>query len=65
MDDRINVFREVVERSNGREIPRDDHLEQVLEPRSPLQEILGLGFGSRGYDDHDPAFEQEIDDVGT
>jgi hypothetical protein len=58
MDDRINVLREVIESPDDREIARDNHLEQILEPRSPFQEILGLGFGSRGYNDRDPAFSE-------
>ena len=66
MNDHIDVFREVIECSNGTKIAGNDHLQQrVLEPRSPLCEILGLGLGSRGHYDRDPAFEQEVDDMGT
>ena len=65
MDNHVDVLREVIERSDGTEIACDDHLQQILESRPSLQEILSLGFGSRSYHYRDPAFEQEIDDVST
>lgn len=65
MDDHIDVLCEIIKRTDDAEISRNDDLQQTLEPRPPLNELPGFRLGSGGHHDGDPAFEQEIDDVGT
>ena len=64
MNDHIDVFREVIECSNGIKISSNDDLQQILESRPPFCKILSLKFRSHSHRDHDPAFEQ-IDDMCT
>jgi len=65
MNDHIKVPRQDIERSNGSKVAGDDHLQQILESRSCFRKILSLRFGSRSHHDHDPALEEEIDDVSA
>ena len=65
MDHHIDVLYDVIESSRRGEIACDDHLQQIFEFRPFLHESRGLRLGSRGHYDHDPAFKQEINDMGT